>query len=60
MITVIEHDGFDWKSEVVLDLTELILIIDKYICDNMWMILLVINNNVKKLLSEKVVWSLLV
>jgi len=60
MVTIIKHYGFHWESHVGLDFTELVLIIDEHVCDYMWMILLVIYNDIKKLFPKEIVWCFLV
>jgi hypothetical protein len=59
-VAVVEHDSLYWEFHICFDLTELILIIDEHIFDDMWLVLLIVDYDVEKLLSEKIVWRLLV
>jgi len=60
MVTIVKHYCFHWEGHVGLYFTELVLIIDEHVCDYMWMILLVIYNDIKELFPKKIVWCFLV
>lgn len=49
-IIMVQHDSLDWERQVGLDFTELSLIVDEDVRDDMWMILLIKNNDIEKLL----------